>query len=141
MSRFYRQKCQRSSRQTMINEDAPTNSVGTGAETALPPSHEPPGITRLTRAKVKRRKYEKSTADMLKTEEITEQTDGYLPFRVQYEDSQDFILYGKSEAQIKIELRKMYRPEVAKKFSVKRLYPAQVIKFYWEKRQAAMRVQ
>jgi len=125
----------------MINEDAPTNSVGTGAETALPPSHEPPGITRLTRAKVKRRKYEKSTADMLKTEEITEQTDGYLPFRVQYEDSQDFILYGKSEAQIKIELRKMYRPEVAKKFSVKRLYPAQVIKFYWEKRQAAMRVQ
>ena len=23
----------------MINEDAPTNSVGTGAETALPPSH------------------------------------------------------------------------------------------------------
>ena len=31
----------------MINEDAPTNSVGTGAETALPPSHEPPGITSL----------------------------------------------------------------------------------------------
>ena len=78
---------------------------------------------------------------MLKTEEISEQTDGYLPFRVQYEDSQDFILYGKSEAQVKIELRKMYRPEMAKKFKVKRLYPAQVIKFYWDKRQQAMSVQ
>ena len=53
----------------MINEDAPTNSVGTGAETALPPSHEPPGITRLTRAKVKKRRYEKSVSDMLKTED------------------------------------------------------------------------
>ena len=125
----------------MINEDATTNSVGTGAETALPPSHEPPGITKLTRAKVKKRRFEKSVSDMLKTEEISEQTDGYLPFRVQYEDSQDFILYGKSEAQVKIELRKMYRPEMAKKFKVKRLYPAQVIKFYWDKRQQAMSVQ
>jgi hypothetical protein len=126
----------------MINEDAPTNSVGTGAETALPPSHEPPGITRLTRAKVKKRRYEKSVSDMLKTEELQEHAPAnYLPFRVQYEDSQDFILYGKSEAQVKIELRKMYRPEMAKKFKVKRLYPAQVIKFYWDKRQQAMSAQ
>ena len=125
----------------MINEEAPTNSVGTGAETALPRSHEPPGITRLTRAKVKKRRFEKNVTDMLKTEEVNEQTNNYLPFRVSYEDSQEFILYGRSEAQVKIELRKMYRPEMAKKFKVKRMYPAQVIKFYWDQRQAAMKVQ
>ena len=126
----------------MINEDAPTNSVGTGAETALPPSHEPPGITRLTRKKPKKRKFEKSVGEMLKTEELQEHAPAnYLPFRVQYDDAQDFILYGRSEAQIKIELRKMYRPEVAKKFKVTRLYPNQVIKFYWDKRQQALQAQ
>ena len=56
----------------MINEDAPTNSVGTGAETALPPSHEPPGITKLTRKKPKKRRFEKSVGEMLKTEELQE---------------------------------------------------------------------
>lgn len=120
----------------MIKEDAPTNSVGTGAETALPPSHEPPGITRLTRKKPKRRKYEKSVSDMLQTESLDR---NYLPFRVSFEDGQtDFIFYGKSEAQVKIELRKIYRPEVAKRFKVTRLYPNQVIKFYWDKRQEAL---
>ncbi len=120
----------------MINEDAPTNSVGTGAETALPPSHEPPGITRLTKRKVKKRKFEKSVGEMLTTEQVDK---NYLPFRVSFEDGQtDFILYGKSESQIKIELRKIYRPEMAKKFKVTRLYPNQVIKFYWDKRQQAL---
>ena len=120
----------------MIKEDAPTNSVGTGAETALPPSHEPPGITRLTRKKPRRRKYEKSVSDMLQTESLDR---NYLPFRVSFEDGQtDFIFYGKSEAQVKIELRKIYRPEVAKRFKVTRLYPNQVIKFYWDKRQEAL---
>lgn len=123
----------------MINEDAPTNSVGTGAETALPPSHEPPGITRLTRKKPKKRKYEKSVEQMLQTEHVAE---NYLPFHVSFEDGQtEFIFYGKSESQVKIELRKIYRPEVAKRFSVKRLYPNEVIKFYWDKRQQAMRNQ
>lgn len=120
----------------MINEDAPTNSVGTGAETALPPSHEPPGLTRLTRRKVKKRKFEKSVDQMLTTENVDK---NYLPFRVAFDDGQtDFILYGKSESQIKIELRKIYRPEMAKKFKVTRLYPNQVIKFYWDKRQQAL---
>lgn len=120
----------------MINEDAPTNSVGTGAETALPPSHEPPGLTRLTRRKVKKRKFEKSVDQMLTTEQVDK---NYLPFRVAFDDGQtDFILYGKSESQIKIELRKIYRPEMAKKFKVTRLYPNQVIKFYWDKRQQAL---
>jgi hypothetical protein len=120
----------------VINEDAPTNSVGTGAETALPPSHEPPGLTRLTRRKVKKRKFEKSVDQMLTTENVDK---NYLPFRVAFDDGQtDFILYGKSESQIKIELRKIYRPEMAKKFKVTRLYPNQVIKFYWDKRQQAL---
>ena len=69
----------------MINEDAPTNSVGTGAETALPPSHEPPGITRLTKRKVKKRKFEKSVGEMLTTEQVDK---NYLPFRVSFEDGQ-----------------------------------------------------
>lgn len=120
----------------MINEDAPTNSVGTGAETSLPPSSEPPGLTRLTRRKVKKRKFEKSVDQMLTTEQVDK---NYLPFRVAFDDGQtDFILYGKSESQIKIELRKIYRPEMAKKFKVTRLYPTQVIKFYWDKRQQAL---
>lgn len=120
----------------MINEDAPTNSVGTGAETALPPSHEPPGLTRLTRRKVKKRKFEKSVDQMLTTEQVDK---NYLPFKVAFDDGQtDFILYGKSESQIKIELRKIYRPEMAKKFKVTRLYPNQVIRFYWDKRQQAL---
>ena len=120
----------------MINEDAPTNSVGTGDETALPPSPEPPGLTRLTRRKVKKRKFEKSVGQMLTTEHVDK---NYLPFRVAFDDGQtDFILYGKSESQIKIELRKIYRPEMAKKFKVTRLYPNQVIRFYWDKRQQAL---
>lgn len=123
----------------MINEDAPTNSTGAPiAGIGVGPDGEP-GVTRLTRKRPKkRRKYEMSTAQMLQTE----QTDNYLPFRVAYLDGQvDFILYGKSEAQVKIELRKIYRPEMAKKFTVTRLYPNQVIKFYWDKRQQALRNQ
>ena len=120
----------------MINEEAPTNSVGTGAETALPPSHEP-GVTRLTRkGPKKKRKYELSTAQMLQTEE----NEGYIPFRVSYMDGQvDFIFYGKSEAQVKIELRKIYRPEIANKYTVTRLYPNQVLKYNWNKRQQAIK--
>ncbi|UNH61251.1 hypothetical protein SSZBM1_134 [Synechococcus phage S-SZBM1] len=119
----------------MINEEAPTNSVGTGAETALPPTHEP-GVTRLTRkGPKKKRRYELSTADMLQTEQAQS---GYIPFRISYLDGQiDFIYYGKSEAQVRMELRKIYRPEIANKYSVSRLYPNQVMKYYWNKRQAA----
>jgi hypothetical protein len=120
----------------VINEDAPTNSVGTGAETALPPSHEP-GVTRLTRKRApKKRRYELSTQQMLQTEE---NVNGYLPFRVSYLDGQvDFIFYGKSESQVRIELRKIYRPEIASKYTVTRLYPNQVLKFYWNKRQQTL---
>ena len=40
-----------------LKEEAPTMSVGTGANLALPPTHEPPGIPASEK---KRRKYLKS---------------------------------------------------------------------------------
>ena len=94
----------------MINEDAPTNSVRTGAETSLPPAWEP-GVTRLTRKKpIKRRRYAMSTSDMLKTEGAQKDT-SFLPFLISYDGAEQYVLYGKSESQIKIELRRIYRPE------------------------------
>ena len=69
-----------------------------------------------------------------------EDKSGYLPFKISYDGAESYVLYSKSEAKLKIELRKMYRPENFKKISVKRLYPNEVIKFYWDKRQAALRV-
>ena len=62
----------------------------------------------------------------------------YLPFLVCYDGAEQYVLYGKSPAEIKIQLRKIYRPENHKKIRVKRLYPNEVIKFYWNKRQAAL---
>jgi hypothetical protein len=121
----------------MINEDAPTNSVGTGAETSLPPATEP-GVTRLSRKRpVKRRRYAMSPSDMLKTEGAQKDT-SYLPFLISYDGAEQYVLYGKSESQIKIELRRIYRPENFKRIEVKRLYPNEVIKFYWKKRQQAL---
>ena len=124
----------------MINEDAPTNSVGTGAETSLPPASET-GVTRLTRKKpIKRRRYAMSTSDMLKTEGAQKDT-SFLPFLISYDGAEQYVLYAKSESQIKIELRKIYRPENFKKIEVKRLYPNEVIQFYWKKRQQALRAE
>lgn len=122
----------------MIFEDAPTNSIGTGAETCLPPAVEP-GIKKSSKIK---RRYAKSTtaiSDMLKTEGVYSNKDiGYIPFLVSYDGAESYILHNKSEAALKIELRKMYRPENYSKIVVKRLYPNEVINFYWKKRQLAL---
>ncbi len=121
-----------------MNEEAPTNSVGTGAETALPPAHEPPGVTALSRKKPKkRRRYTFSQADMLRRESTHDAS--HLPFLISYDGAEQYVLYSKSEAALKIELRKIYRPENFKKLAVKRLYPNEVIQFYYKKRQAALR--
>jgi len=123
----------------MIREDAPTNAVGTGAETALPPSHEPPGVTALGKKRAKkRRRYTFTQADMLRREGCGCDDPKYLPFLVSYNGAEQYVLYSSSEAQLKIELRKMYRPSEHKKLDVKRLYPNEVIKFYWNKRQQAL---
>ena len=64
----------------------------------------------------------------------------YLPFHVKNElENIEFIFYGQSPAQVKIQLRKIYRPERLNNFKVKRVYPNDVLKFYWNKRQDAMR--
>ena len=127
----------------MINEDAPTMSAGTGGFSGSSAANGPVagfdsmmGVTKLTKKKPKKRKYVKEEVKI----DLPQQTHMALPFRVSYKDeAMDFILYGKSEAAIRLELRKIYRPEKATYFSVKRLYPTQVMKFYWDKRQAAMK--
>lgn len=64
----------------------------------------------------------------------------YLPFHVKNElENIEFIFYGQSPAQVKIQLRKIYRPERLNNFKVKRVYPNDVLKFYWNKRQDAIR--
>ena len=63
----------------------------------------------------------------------------YLSFRVCIDDGNiEFIYYGKSPADVKIQLRKIYRPEQLKKVKIERLLPGDVMKFYWNKRQAVM---
>ena len=62
----------------------------------------------------------------------------YLPFLISYDGAESYVLYGKSPAEIKIQLRKIYRPENHNKIKVKRLYPNEVIQWYWKKRQHAL---
>lgn len=67
----------------------------------------------------------------------------YLPFKVRCDSPScpgcmEFIYYGKSPAEVKIELRKIYRPEKLKHLTITRVYPADVLKYYWDKRRAAM---
>ena len=75
------------------------------------------------------------------TPKSEKENDRYLPFKVCYDGAQEYVLYGKSEADIKIQLRKIYRPENHKKIYVKRLYPNQVIKFYYDLRMKALKNQ
>ena len=86
----------------------------------------------------KRRRYTISQKEMLATEGAQKDT-SYLPFLISYDGAEQYVLYSKSEAQLKIELRKIYRPENFKKLAIKRLYPNDVIQFYWKKRQQALR--
>tara|TARA_B100001989_G_scaffold159030_1_gene113891 strand:- start:95 stop:478 length:384 start_codon:yes stop_codon:yes gene_type:complete len=127
-----------------MNEDAPTMSVGNGGFTGSAPATGPnAGFDPLMSAKkVKRRKYKPKghVITNVGIGESVEDKSGYLPFKISYDGAESYVLYSKSEAKLKIELRKMYRPENFKKISVKRLYPNEVVKFYWDKRQAALRV-
>jgi|TARA_S200000501_G_C20710468_1_gene693758 hypothetical protein len=126
-----------------MNEDAPTMSVGNGGFTgSAAPTGPNAGVDPLMSAKVKRRKF-KPKGHVIKNigiGEAVEDKGGYYPFKVCYDGAESYVLYSKSEATLKIELRKMYRPENFKKIYVTRLYPNEVVKFYWNKRQAALRV-
>jgi|TARA_B100002019_G_scaffold132627_1_gene114015 hypothetical protein len=124
----------------VINEDAPTMSAGTGGFSGSAAATGPvAGFDPMLGKgkKVKKRKY-KPKGHVVTNVGIGESM-SYFPYRVQYDDSQDYILYGKSEAEIKIELRKAYRPEMFKKITVTRLYPNEVVKFYYNKRMAALK--
>ena len=126
-----------------MNEDAPTMSVGNGGFTgSAAPTGPNAGVDPLMSAKVKRRKF-KPKGHVIKNigiGEAVEDKGGYYPLKVCYDGAESYVLYSKSEATLKIELRKMYRPENFKKIYVTRLYPNEVVKFYWNKRQAALRV-
>ena len=126
-----------------MNEDAPTMSVGNGGfNGSAAPTGPNAGVDPLMSAKVKRRKF-KPKGHVIKNigiGEAVEDKGGYYPFKVCYDGAESYVLYSKSEAALKIDLRKMYRPENFKKIYVKRLYPNEVVKFYWNKRQAALRV-
>lgn len=83
----------------------------------------------------KKAKCKKSPDGINKVCESTEAR--YLSFLVQMDDV-EFIFQGKSPADVKIRLRKIYRPERLKGIKITRMLPAQVMHYYWEKRQAAM---
>ena len=149
----------------MINEDAPTMSAGNGgfsgsaASTGPVAGYDP----LLGHGKPKRRKFGMPTGvptgyknrkraytgndspspavnKGLKEGSYTstDNEDNYLPYLICYDGIDNFVLYGRSPAEIKIQLRKIFRPEGHKKIKIKRLYPNEVIKFYWDKRQKAL---
>ena len=123
----------------MINEDAPTMSAGNGgfsgsaAATGPVAGFDPilGGTKKVKRRKYKRKQVKEDAADRYGKS-------NYLPFLVSYDGAEQYVLYGKSPAEIKIQLRKIYRPENHSKIKVKRLYPNEVIQWYWKKRQRAL---
>ena len=123
----------------MINEDAPTMSAGNGgfsgsaAATGPVAGFDPilGGSGKVKKRKYKRKQVKEDAADRYGKS-------NYLPFLVSYDGAEQYVLYGKSPAEIKIQLRKIYRPENHSKIKVKRLYPNEVIQWYWKKRQQAL---
>ena len=88
--------------------------------------------------KIKKRKFKCRKAD----DGIHQVCEGksdprHLAFKVELDDI-DFIFYGKSPADVKIALRKIYRPERLKSMKITRVLPGEVLKYYWDKRQGAM---
>ena len=123
----------------MINEDAPTMSAGNGgfsgsaAATGPVAGFDPilGGSGKVKKRKYKRKQVKEDAADRYGKS-------NYLPFLVSYDGAEQYVLYGKSPAEIKIQLRKIYRPENHNKIKVKRLYPNEVIHWYWKKSQHAL---
>ena len=124
----------------MINEDAPTMSAGNGGFSGSAAATGPvAGFDPLLGSgKVKRRKYGRKKKDVKEDAADRYGKSNYLPFLVSYDGAEQYVLYGKSPAEIKIQLRKIYRPENHSKIKVKRLYPNEVIQWYWKKRQRAL---
>lgn len=120
----------------MINEEGnisagtpPTNSVGTGAETSLPPATEPPGIPRGSKV-VKRWKKRKK-------DKIYEAAIIYA-FKVTISDLGDIVVYAKNETQVKNKLRD-YLKNTSGIINIQRIFATDVIDFYTKKRAKAMK--
>ena len=123
----------------MINEDAPTMSAGNGGFSGSAAATGPvAGFDPILgdNKKPKKRKFKRK--EVKEGREERSGKDNYLPFKVCYDDAEPYVLYGRSVAEIKIQLRKIYRPENHKKIYVKRLYPNEVIKLYYDLRQKAL---
>jgi hypothetical protein len=104
----------------------PTNSVGSGVETSLPPAVEPPGIPRGS--KVVRRKPRKK---------IYEAAMVYA-FKVTIADLGDIVVYAKNETQVKTKLRDYLRNS-GQIINIQRIFATDVIDFYTQKRAKAMK--
>ena len=101
----------------MINEDAPTMSAGTGgfsgsANASGPVAGFDPMLgsnkekkPNLTRRKPKKRKY--TVKEDVYSKDKDQSKGHYLPYLICYDDAQEYVLYGKSEAEIKVQLRKI----------------------------------
>ena len=123
----------------MINEDAPTMSADNGGFSGSAAATGPvAGFDPILggSGKVKKRKYKRKEVKEDASDRYGKSN--YLPFLVSYDGAEQYVLYGKSPAEIKIQLRKIYRPENHNKIKVKRLYPNEVIQWYWKKRQRAL---
>jgi hypothetical protein len=107
----------------------PTNSVGTGVETSLPPASEPPGIPRGS--KVVRRWQKK------KKKKIYEAAMVYA-FKVTIADLGDIVVYAKNETQVRTKLREYLR-NTGGIINIQRIFVTDVIDFYTTKRAKAMK--
>jgi len=107
----------------------PTNSVGTGAETSLPPAVEPPGTPRGSKV-VKR--WQKR-----KRGKIYEAAVVYA-FRVTIADLGDVVVYAKTETQVRNKLREYIRNS-GQIINIQRVFATDVIDFYTQKRAKAMK--
>jgi hypothetical protein len=107
----------------------PTNSVGTGVETSLPPAVEPPGTPRGS--KVVRRWKKKKRGKIYEAAMV-------YAFKVTISDLGDIVVYAKNETQVRSKLRDYLR-NTSGIINIQRLFATDVIDFYTQKRAKAMK--
>lgn len=113
-------------KEEVVVGSGPTNSVGTGVETSLPPAVEPPGKPRGS--KVLKRKQKKKIYEAVST----------YAFLVSMSDLGDIVVYAKNETQVKNKLRQSLRNN-GQIINIKRLFATDVIDFYTKKRSKAVK--
>jgi hypothetical protein len=112
----------------MFREEAPTNSVGTGQETSLPPSTEP-GI-KLRKRKLSR---VKSMLD-IKLESVSQS------FIVSVPGLTEFLMSGVSESEVKRKLKSIISTSVHdSKIKINRISRGDLIKFYDSKKRKSLK--